>query len=121
MKISFIFYIEIILFFCIVNQVKITHSKKLELNGIYRIDSLLNYYSLTDENYKLQFSDKSKKTISQQFRIVQTEDNLFYIEKNSGRRISVNQTGHVIVLQNLKDKTLNKKITKWNIIKINKK
>ena len=81
MKISFIFYIEIILFFYIVNQDKITHSKKLELNGIYRIDSLLNYYSLTDENYKLQFSDKSKKKNQNIFELFKSKIIYFILRK----------------------------------------
>ena len=119
MKISFIFYIEIILFFYIVSQVNITNSKKLELNGIYRIDSLLNNYSLTDEDYRLQFSDKSKQINSQQFRIIQTEDNSFYIEIKVRKKIGVNQIGHVLVVYDSTDETL-KKTIKWNIIKIDK-
>ena len=86
----------------------------IELTGIFRIDSLSNGNSLTDENYSLQFT-KPKEKNSQNFRIVKTENNLYYIENKSHIRIAVNENGHVTMMYNLNDSELQKTMV-WNII-----
>ena len=86
----------------------------VELNGIFRIDSVLNGNSLTDENYSLQF-DKQKEKSSQNFRILKTFNNLYYIENKSHIRIAVNKNGHVLLLYNPNDSDLQKTIY-WDII-----
>ena len=85
-----------------------------DLNGIYRIDSVSNGNSLTDENYSLQFMKQKEKT-SQNFRLVKTKDNLYYIETKSHIRISVNENGHVILMYDSYDKNLQRNM-EWNII-----
>ena len=85
-----------------------------DLNGIYRIDSVSNGNSLTDENYSLQFMKQKEKT-SQNFRIVKTKDNLYYIETKSHIRISVNENGHVVLMYDSYDKNLQRNM-EWNII-----
>jgi hypothetical protein len=79
----------------------------IELTGIFRIDSLSNGNSLTDENYSLQFT-KPKEKNSQNFRIVKTDNNLYYIENKSHNKIAVNQNGHVLMMYNPNDKELQK-------------
>ena len=86
----------------------------IELTGIFRIDSLSNGNSLTDENYSLQFT-KPKEKNSQNFRIVKTENNLYYIENKSHIRIAVNENGHVTMMYNPNDSELQKTMV-WNII-----
>ena len=39
-------------------------SSNVDLNGIFRIDSVSNGHSLTDENYSLQFSKKKQTILS---------------------------------------------------------
>ena len=117
-KYFLIIYIEIILFFSIVSQDSTTVSKKIVLNGVYRIHSLLNGYSLTDEDYSLQFSNQPKDKIGQKFRIYPTEDNLFFIEtKSGGRKLGANQHGHVLMVFDRFDERY-KSTIKWNIISI---
>ena len=86
----------------------------IELTGIFRIDSLSNGNSLTDENYSLQFT-KPKEKNSQNFRIVKTDNNLYYIENKSHIRIAVNENGHVTMMYNSNDSELQKTMV-WNII-----
>ena len=86
----------------------------IELTGIFRIDSLSNGNSLTDENYSLQFT-KPKEKNSQNFRIVKTENNLYYIENKSHIRIAVNENGHVSLMYNPNDADLQNTMV-WNII-----
>ena len=86
----------------------------IELTGIFRIDSLSNGNSLTDENYSLQFT-KPKEKNSQNFRIVKTDNNLYYIENKSHIRIAVNENGHVTMMYNPNDSELQKTMV-WNII-----
>jgi hypothetical protein len=113
----FIIYIEIFLFFSIVSQDSTTISKKIEFNGVYRIHSLLNGYSLADEDNSLQFSNQSKDKISQIFRIYPSKDNLFIIETRYGRRkLGTNQQGQVLMVFDPDHKRY--KRSKWNIISI---
>ena len=85
-----------------------------ELNGVFRIDSVSNGNSLTDENYSLQFAKQKEKT-SQNFRIVKNQNNLYYIENKSHIRLAVNENGHVLMLYNPNDSELQKTIL-WKII-----
>ena len=78
-----------------------------ELKGIFRIDSVSNGNTLTDENYRLQF-DKLKEKTSQNFRITKNQNNLYYIENKSHNKIAVNQNGHVLMMYNPNDKELQK-------------
>ena len=78
-----------------------------ELKGVFRIDSVSNGNSLTDENYRLQF-DKLKEKTSQNFRITKTPNNLYYIENKSHNKIAVNENGHVLMMYNPNDKDLQK-------------
>ena len=89
-------------------------ANSIELTGIFRIDSLSNGNSLTDENYSLQFT-KTKEKNSQNFRIVKTDNNLYYIENKSHIRIAVNENGHVTMMYNPNDSELQKTMV-WNII-----
>ena len=89
-------------------------ANSIELTGIFRIDSLSNGNSLTDENYSLQFT-KPKEKNSQNFRIVKTDNNLYYIENKSHIRIAVNENGHVTMMYNPNDSELQKTMV-WNII-----
>ena len=91
-------------------------SSNVDLNGIFRIDSVSNGHSLTDENYSLQFSKKKEKN-SQNFRIVKTDNNLYYIENKSHIRIAVNENGHVLMMYNPNDEDLQKTMV-WDIILI---
>ena len=116
MKFDFNFIIQIILFICIVNQENIIDNIP-EFKGVYRIDSLFNHYSLTDENYCLQCFDGRDK-ISQMYKFIKTENSTFYIEvKKNGKRLGVNKIGHVLTVYSLKDKNY-KNTMEWNIIKI---
>ena len=92
----------------------LVEAKNIELNGVFRIDSATNGNSLTDENYSLQFS-KPKEKKSQTFRIVKTNNNLYYIETISHIRITVNENGHVLMMYNSNDGQLQRKMV-WNII-----
>ena len=92
----------------------LTEANNVELNGIFRIDSLTNGHSLTDENYSLQFVRPKEKN-SQNFRIVKTENNLYYIESKSHIRIAVNENGHVSLMYNPNDADLQNTMV-WNII-----
>ena len=83
-----------------------------ELKGIFRIDSVSNGNTLTDENYRLQF-DKLKEKTSQNFRITKNQNNLYYIENKSHNKIAVNQNGHVLMMYNPNDSEL-KKTMEWN-------
>ena len=86
--------------------------RNAELKGIFRIDSVSNGNSLTDENYRLQF-DKIKEKTSQNFRITKNQNNLYYIENKSRNRIAVNENGHVLMMYNPSDSVL-KKTMEWN-------
>ena len=84
-----------------------TYVNNDELKGVFRIDSVSNGNSLTDENYRLQF-DKLKEKTSQNFRITKTPNNLYYIENKSHNKIAVNENGHVLMMYNPNDKDLQK-------------
>ena len=86
--------------------------RNAELKGIFRIDSVSNGNSLTDENYRLQF-DKIKEKTSQNFRITKNQNNLYYIENKSHNKIAVNSNGHVLMMYNPNDSEL-KKTMEWN-------
>ena len=91
-----------------------------ELKGVFRIDSVSNGNSLTDENYRLQF-DKLKEKTSQNFRITKTPNNLYYIENKSHNKIAVNENGHVLMMYNPNDKDLQKTMEwKFYLIEDNK-
>ena len=110
---SFNFIIQIILFISILNEEK----NNIEFKGIYRIDSLLNQYSLIDENYSLQFYTAKEKH-AQMYRIIKNERNLYYIESKRGHiKLGVNQNGHVLMVYNPYDKSFKDKM-EWNIFKI---
>ena len=109
----FNFIIQIILFILILNEEK----NNIEFKGIYRIDSLLNQYSLIDENYSLQFYSAKKKR-AQIYRIIKNERNLYYIESKRGHiKLGVNKIGHVLMVYNPHDKNFKDKM-EWNIFKI---
>ena len=109
MKNIFVFHIYYLILFIIFES-----TYNIELTGVFRIDSVSNGNTLTDENYRLQF-DKIKEKASQNFRIVKTKDNLYYIETKSHIRISVNENGHVILMYDSYDKNLQRNM-EWNII-----
>ena len=91
-----------------------------ELKGVFRIDSVSNGNSLTDENYRLQF-DKLKEKTSQNFRITKNPNNLYYIENKSHNKIAVNENGHVLMMYNPNDKDLQKTMEwKFYLIEDNK-
>ena len=118
MKFSFIFIIHITLFIFISNQdINNIGGNNINFKGVYRIDSLLNNFTLTEEYSSLQFISSKEKT-GQLFRIKKNQNNLFYIEaKKNQRKLGVNQNGHIILLHNLKDKNINDTL-EWNITKI---
>ena len=112
MKFSFLI-LQIILFSFISNQ----DNNKPELKGIFRIDSLLNDFCLTDENYSLQFFDKKLKN-GQLYRLVKTNNNYYIIESKKGHiKLAANQNGHILMAYNPNDKTFKDKM-EWDIIKI---
>ena len=86
----------------------------VDLNGVFRIDSITNGYSLNDENYILQFT-KQKEKNSQSFRLVKTDNNLYYIENKNHIRIVVNENGHVLMMYNPNEKNLQQTM-EWNFI-----
>ena len=112
MKFSFLI-LQIILISFISNQ----DNNKQELKGIFRIDSLLNDFCLTDENYSLQFFDKKLKN-GQLYRLVKTQNNHYIIESKK-IHIKLPQIKMVIFLMayNPNDKTFQGKM-EWDIIKI---
>ena len=111
MKFSFLI-LQILLFSFILNQ-----DNNNEFKGIFRIDSLLNHFSLTDENYSLQFSDK-KSTNGQLYRIVKTPNNYYHIEsKKSHIKLTSNKNGHILMAYNPYDSNFKDKM-EWDIIKL---
>ena len=117
MKFSFIFLINIILLIFISNQGSNTYQNDLDFKGIYRIDSIFNNSTLTDENYNLQFFSAKDKN-GQNFRIIQIGENSFYIEsKKNRKKLGVNQNGHILNIFNQNDQSF-KDSMEWNIIKL---
>ena len=115
MNFPLIIIIQILLFISIFSQEN--ENDNLELKGIYRIDSLLNNYSLADEYNNLQFFDIKNKS-EQIFRFIKTENDTFFIEiKKNNKKLGVNILGHIIAPNNLKDRYYQNS-TQWNIIKI---
>ena len=112
MKFSFIIIIKILLL--IYGQ----DNNNLEFKGIYKINSLYNNYSLTDENYCLQFFNNKYKN-HQIYRIIKNENGTFYFEiKKNKKKIGVNINGHVLSIYNTRDKKDYRNTTEWNIIPI---
>ena len=112
-KFPFNYLIQIILFISIVNQ----ETNIIDFKGIFRIDSLLNDFCLTDENYSLQFCDKKTKN-GQMFRIIKNEKNLYVIESKKSRiKLGANDNGHILMVYNPRDKSFKDKM-EWNIFKI---
>ena len=92
------------------------YTNTVEINGIFRIDSVSNGNSLTDENYNLHFAQKKEKSgTSQLFRLVKSENNLYYIENKNHRRIALNENGHVVMIYNPNDPSFQNTM-EWNII-----
>ncbi len=92
------------------------YTNTVEINGIFRIDSVSNGNSLTDENYSLHFAqEKEKSGTSQLFRLVKSENNLYYIENKNHRRIALNENGHVAMIYNPNDPSFQNTM-EWNII-----
>ena len=92
------------------------YTNTVEINGIFRIDSVSNGNSLTDENYSLHFAQKKEKSgTSQLFRLVKSENNLYYIENKNHRRIALNENGHVAMIYNPNDPSFQNTM-EWNII-----
>ena len=92
------------------------YTNTVEINGILRIDSVSNGNSLTDENYSLHFAQKKEKSgTSQLFRLVKSENNLYYIENKNHRRIALNENGHVAMIYNPNDPSFQNTM-EWNII-----
>ena len=111
MNFFFIFFFQIFLF------IKILTEEPFNFRGGFRIDSLSNNYSLTNENYILQFF-KSKDKPGQMFGLHKTERETYYIEtKKSHRKLTVNQNGHVVMDFNSGKGNLPKEF-EWNIFKI---
>ena len=92
----------------------LVEANAVDLNGVFRIDSITNGYSLNDENYILQFT-KQKEKNSQSFRLVKTDNNLYYIENKNHIRIVVNENGHVLMMYNPNEKNLQQTM-EWNFI-----
>ena len=109
MKNIFVFHIYYLILFIIIES-----TYNIEITGVFRIDSVSNGNTLTDENYRLQF-DKIKEKASQNFRIVKTANNLYYIESKSHIRVVVNENGHVVMMYNPNDRNLQTTM-EWNII-----
>ena len=113
MKFFFLFLILIKSFIYINNQ----NYSFVEFKGVYRIDSLFNNYSLTEENNCLQFFDNKNKS-GQIFRIIKNENNTFFFEvKKNLKKLGVNINGHVLIVYNSKDRNYKDSI-EWNIIQI---
>ena len=113
MKFFFIFFFQIFLF----SKIKTENKKDLNFRGGFRIDSIFNKYSLTNENYLIQFF-KSKDKAGQMFGIKKTQRNTYYIEtKNSHKKLIVNQNGHVMMDFREDNKNPNKE-GEWKIFKI---
>ena len=122
--------IKIILYLLIINHINIILNEETDIstekiensifNAVYRIDCLINHFSLTIENNKLKFTYK-KEGKEQNFRIKQTNSSLYYIESKPFNKIlGINDKNEVILL----DKNSNYENLKeiyWNIIKINEK
>ena len=102
-------HMNLIFFFLILIE-----ANAVDLNGVFRIDSITNGYSLNDENYILQFT-KQKEKNSQSFRLVKTDNNLYYIENKNHIRIVVNENGHVLMMYNPNEKNLQQTM-EWNFI-----
>ena len=110
MKLSLIILSQVFFF------IKIKAEDDLNLKGGYRIDSILNNNSLTEENIFLQFFREKDKN-KQIFKFNKTRNNTYYIEtKIAYRNLAVNQNGHVLIFINKFDQYLNSS-TEWNIFK----
>ena len=91
----------------------------IKLNGIYRIDSYKNNYSLTLLNNKLIFTNKNKKQNNNQlFRILQNKNGSYSIESLILNKSIILNKKNELILNNLGE--LDKSIMIWNIIKIYK-
>ena len=110
----FFFYFKILLFLLSHNKDKIIFSKKEEIKGIFKINSLLNEDLVINENGYLKLREKGNKKEEEIFRIMKTEDNLFHIEtKIDQRKLMVDENGNVLVQNRTNNKTCI-----WNIIKL---
>jgi len=113
MNFFFIFFFHIFLFI----KIKTENKGDLNFRGGFRIDSIFNNYSLTNENYLIQFFN-SKDKAGQVFGIIKTKRDTYYIEtKNSHRKLIVNQNGHVLMEMGQDNKS-QKKEREWKIFKI---
>ena len=113
MNFFFIFFFHIFLFI----KIKTENKGDLNFRGGFRIDSIFNNYSLTNENYLIQFFN-SKDKAGQVFGIIKTKRDTYYIEtKNSHRKLIVNQNGHVLMDLGQDNKN-QKKEREWKIFKI---
>jgi hypothetical protein len=113
MNFFFIFFFQIFLFF----KIKTENKEDFYFRGGFRIDSLFNNYSLTNENYLIQFL-KSKDKSGQIFGIKKAQRNTYYIEnKKNQKKLIINQIGHVMMDLNSENK-IPKKEGEWKIFKI---
>ena len=85
-------------------------------NGVYRIDSKYNNYPLKISDQKVKFHDK-KKGKEENFRIIPTVNNLYFIEsKPFNKRLGIDDKGEIILLG--KQDSDIKQETYWNITRL---
>ena len=84
--------------------------KTSKINGVYRIDSKNNDFHLIYERNEVKFS-KAKPKIKEYFRIIPTENNLYFIEfKALNKNLGVDKNGTIKLFE---------KKTYWNITQLN--
>ena len=94
-------------------------SEKYKFNAVYRIDSLINGYSLIVKNDKLKFIE-IKEGKEESFRIISTKSNLYFIEsKPFNQRLGVNDKEEIILFNKYNSEKLEE--IYWKIIPINDK
>ena len=90
---------------------------KIKLNGVYRIDSCKNNYSLTLSNNKLIFAKKQKNN-NQLFRILHKKKDIYSIESVILNKTIVLNEKNEIMLENY-EKT-DKSVLDWYFLEIHK-
>ena len=113
MKLFFIFLLQNFLFI----KIKTKNKEALNFKEVFKIYSVYNNYSLTNENNIIQFC-KSKYKLGQTFQINKADKDTYYIEiKNNHKKLKINQNGHVLMDMRADNKNP-KKEGEWKIFKI---
>jgi len=113
MKLFFIFLLQNFLFI----KIKTKNKEALNFKEVFKIYSVYNNYSLTNENNIIQFC-KSKYKLGQTFQINKADKDTYYIEiKKNNKKLIINQNGHVLIDMRSDNKNP-KKEGEWKIFKI---